>query len=99
MKTVGKQLVGVTANEHLVEIEKGQLDYDIVHLDISENADVPEINEDGILVVNAESEFATITILLNGDDLEISVYSSNSDVNPVSVQNISKDKIKQFNSE
>ena len=29
MKTVGKQLVGVTANEHLVEIEKGQLDYDI----------------------------------------------------------------------
>ena len=99
MKTVGKQLVGVTANEHLVEIEKGQLDYDIVHLDISENADVPEINEDGILVVNAESEFATITILLNGDDLEISVYSSNSDVNPVSVQKISKDKIKQFNSE
>ena len=99
MKTVGKQLVGVTANEHLVEIEKGQLDYDIVHLDISENADVPEINEDGILVVNAESEFATITILLNDDDLEISVYSSNSDVNPVSVQKISKDKIKQFNSE
>ena len=99
MKTVGKQLVGVTANEHLVEIEKGQLDYDIVHLDISENADVPEINEDGILVVNAESEFATITILLNDDDLEISVYSSNSVVNPVSVQKISKDKIKQFNSE
>ena len=99
MKTVGKQLVGVTANEHLVEIEKGQLVYDIVHLDISENADVPEINEDGILVVNAESEFATITILLNDDDLEISVYSSNSDVNPVSVQKISKDKIKQFNSE
>ena len=99
MKTVGKQLVGVTANEHLVEIEKGQLDYDIVQLDISENADVPEINEDGILVVNAESEFATITILLNGDDLEISVYSSNSVVNPVSVQKISKDKIKQFNSE
>ena len=96
---MGKQLVGVTANEHLVEIEKGQLDYDIVHLDISENADVPEINEDGILVVNAESEFATITILLNDDDLEISVYSSNSDVNPVSVQKISKDKIKQFNSE
>ena len=99
MKTVGKQLGGVTANEHLVEIEKGQLGYDIVHLDISENADVPEINEDGILVVNAESEFATITILLNGDDLEISVYSSNSVVNPVSVQKISKDKIKQFNSE
>ena len=99
MKTLGKQLVGVTANEHLVEIEKGQLDYDIVHLDISENADVPEINEDGILVVNAESEFATITILLNDDDLEISVYSSNSVVNPVSVQKISKDKIKQFNSE
>jgi len=99
MKPVGKQLVGVTANEHLVEIEKGQLVYDIVHLDISENADVPEINEDGILVVNAESEFATITILLNDDDLEISVYSSNSDVNPVSVQKISKDKIKQFNSE
>ena len=96
---MGKQLVGVTANEHLVEIEKGQLVYDIVHLDISENADVPEINEDGILVVNAESEFATITILLNDDDLEISVYSSNSDVNPVSVQKISKDKIKQFNSE
>ena len=99
MKPVGKQLVGVTANEHLVEIEKGQLGYDIVHLDISENADVPEINEDGILVVNAESEFATITILLNDDDLEISVYSSNSNVNPVSVQKISKDKIKQFNSE
>ena len=99
MKTVGKQLVGVTANEHLVEIEKGQLGYDIVLLDISENADVPEINEDGILVVNAESEFATITILLNDDDFEISVYSSNSDVNPVSVQKISKDKIKQFNSE
>ena len=99
MKPVGKQLVGVTANEHLVEIEKGQLVYDIVHLDISENADAPEINEDGILVVNAESEFATITILLNDDDLEISVYSSNSDVNPVSVQKISKYKIKQFNSE
>ena len=97
MKPVGKQLVGVTANEHLVEIEKGQLVYDIVHLDISENADVPEINEDGILVVNAESEFATITILLNDDDLEISVYSSNSDVNPVSVQKISKDELKQFN--
>ena len=80
-----------TANKHLVEIAKGQLDYDIVHLDISENADVPEINEDGILVVNAESEFATITILLNDDDLEISVYSSNSDVNPVSVQKISKE--------
>ena len=93
MKSVGNQLVGVTANEHLVEIEKGQLDYDIVHLDISENADVPEINEDGILVVNAESEFATITILLNDDDLEISVYSSNAVVNPVSVQKISKDKV------
>ena len=66
-------------------------------MDISENADVPEINEDGILVVNAESEFATITILLNDDDFEISVYSSNSDVNPVSVQKISKDELKQFN--
>ena len=99
MKTVDKQLVGITENKHLVETAKGQLGYDIVHLDISENADVPEINEDGILVVNAESRFATITILLNDDDLEISVYSSNSDVNPVSVQKISKDKIKQFNSE
>ena len=97
MKTVDKQLVGITENKHLVEIAKGQLGYDIVHLDISENADVPEINEDGILVVNAESRFATITILLNDDDLEISVYSPNSDVNPVSVQKINKDKIKQFN--
>jgi len=36
---------------------------------------------------------------LNDDDLEISVYSPNCDVKPVAVQKISKDKIKQFNSE
>ena len=92
MKTVGKQLVGVTANEHLVEIEKGQLGYDIVHLDISENAE-SDIGEDReVTIISAGT--ATITILLNNDDLESSVYSPNSDVKPISVQKISKDELK-----
>ena len=32
-----------TANKHLVEITKDQLDYDIVHLDISEGGEFTEI--------------------------------------------------------
>ena len=74
-----------TANKHLVEITKDQLDYDIVHLDISEGGEF------------TGSRTATITILLNDDNLEISVYSPNSDVKPISVQKISKDELKQFN--
>jgi len=74
-----------TANKHLVEITKDQLDYDIVHLDISEGGEF------------TGSKTATITILLNDDNLEISVYSPNSDVKPISVQKISKDELKQFN--
>ena len=74
-----------TANKHLVEIAKDQLDYDIVHLDISEGGEF------------TGSRTVTITILLNDEDLEISVYSRNSDVKPISVQKISKDELKQFN--
>ena len=54
-----------TANKHLVEITKDQLDYDIVHLDISEGGGF------------TGSRTTTITILLNDNDLEISVYSPN----------------------
>ena len=74
-----------TANNHLVEIETDQLNYNTVYLDISQGGGF------------SGSRTATITVLLNNEDLEISVYSPNCDLNPVSVQKISKDQLLQFN--
>ena len=74
-----------TANNHLVEIETDQLNYNTVYLDISQGGGF------------SGSRTATITVLLNNEDLEISVYSPNCDLNPVSVQKISKDQLRQFN--
>ncbi len=74
-----------TANNHLVEIETDQLNYNTVYLDISQGGGL------------SGSRTATITVLLNNEDLEISVYSPNCDLNPVSVQKISKDQLLQFN--
>ena len=61
-------------------------------MDISENAE-SDIGEDREVTIIAAGT-ATITILLNNDDLESSVYSPNSDVKPISVQKISKDELK-----
>ena len=74
-----------TANNHLVEIETDQLNYNTVYLDISQGGGF------------SGSRTATITVLLNNEDLEISVYSPTCDLNPVSVQKISKDQLLQFN--
>lgn len=74
-----------TTNNHWVEIETDRLNYNTVHLDISQGGGF------------SGSRTATITVLLNDEDLEISVYSPNCDLNPVSVQKISKDQLEQFN--
>ena len=58
-----------TTNNHLVEIETDQLNYDTVHLNISQDGGF------------SGSRTVAITVLLNDEDLEVSVYSSNCNLN------------------
>ena len=68
-----------TANNHVVSIERSQLQYDIIELNLTHN----------------DGQFATITIDLNDDGIEISSYASIHG-RPLTVTKIGKDAFANF---
>ena len=75
-----------TANNHVVSIERSQLEYDIIELNLT----------------HGDGQFATITIDLNDNDIEISSYAhcTESDESihgrPLTVTKIGKDEFANF---
>ena len=77
-----------TKNNHFVSLEGNQLEYDIVHLDLSS-----PIDDDSS---DTHRRFGSITIELNDDNIEICTWAGGVEGNPLTVTQIGKDEFDQF---
>ena len=77
-----------TDNGHFVSLEGNQLQHDIVHLDLS----APTDDNSG----DTHQQFASVTIELNDDNIEICTWAAGITGHPLSVTKIGKDEFDHF---